>query len=90
MKKVLITTLILLIGSMTTMAQSSKAEKKKNIRAAYTKAKEMIATNGKDGNPALDMHVALRTTNEVDEDFVIEDDTDVDFFFTKKRKYNTQ
>ena len=82
--------LILLIGSMTTLAQTSKAEKIKNIRTAYAKAKEMIANNGKDGNPALDMHVALRTVNEVDEDFTLEDNTDVDYYFTKKRKYNTK
>ena len=82
--------LILLIGCMTTQAQTSKAEKIKNIRAAYAKAKEMIADNGKGAYPALDMHVALRTVTEVDEDFTIEDDTDVDYYFIKKRKYNTQ
>ena len=71
MKKVFITMLILLVGSMTTLAQTSKTEKIKNIRAAYAKAKEMITNNGKGSNPALDMHVALRTTNEVDEDFTI-------------------
>ena len=90
MKKVLITMLILLIGSMASQAQTSKAEKIKDIRAAYAKAKEMIAENGKGGNPALDMHVAMRTVNEVDEDLTIEDDTDVDFYFIKKRRYNTK
>lgn len=90
MKKVYITMLILLISSMATQAQTSKAEKIKNIRAAYAKAKEMIANNGKGGNPALDMHVALRTINEVDEDFIIEEDTNVDFYFMKNRKYNTK
>ena len=45
MKKVFITMLILLIGSMATQAQTSKAEKIKNIRTAYAKAKEMIANN---------------------------------------------
>jgi hypothetical protein len=90
MKKVYITMFILLISSMATQAQTSKAEKIKNIRAAYAKAKEMIANNGKGGNPALDMHVALRTINEVDEDFIIEEDTNVDFYFMKNRKYNTK
>lgn len=90
MRKIFITMLILFIGSMAMQAQTNKAEKIKNIRSAYTKAKEMIANNGKGGNPALDMHVAMRTVNEVDEDFTIEDDTDVDYYFTKKRQYNTK
>lgn len=90
MKKTLITLLFLLIGSIATQAQTTKAEKIKAIRAAYAKAKQQIADNGKGGHPALDMHVALRTVNEVDADFMIEDDTDLDFYFTKKRKYNTQ
>lgn len=86
----MITMLILFIGSMTMQAQTNKAEKIKNIRAAYTKAKEMIANNGKGGNPALDMHIAMKMVNEVDEDFTIEDDTDLDYYFTKKRHYNTK
>ena len=90
MRKFFITMLILFIGSMAMQAQTNKAEKIKNIRSAYTKAKEMIANNGKGGNPALDMHVAMRTVNEVDADFTIEDDTDVDYYFTKKRQYNTK
>ena len=47
MKQTFITMFILLIGSMTIQAQTNKAEKVKNIRAAYAKAKEMIAKNGK-------------------------------------------
>ena len=90
MRKFFITMLILFIGNMAMQAQTNKAEKIKNIRSAYTKAKEMIANNGKGGNPALDMHVAMRTVNEVDKDFTIEDDTDVDYYFTKKRQYNTK
>ena len=90
MKKILITLLILLIGSMATLAQTSKAEQLKNIRTAYAKAKEMIANNGKGGNPALDMHIAMKMVNEVDENFTIEDDTDVDYYFTKKRQYNSK
>ena len=90
MRKILITMLVLLIGSMAMQAQTNKAEKVKRIRAAYSEAKEMIANNGKGGNAALDMHVALQTVNEVDEDFTIEDDTDVDYYFTKKRQYNTK
>ena len=45
MKKVFITMLILLVGSMTTLEQTSKTEKINNIRAAYAKAKEMITNN---------------------------------------------
>jgi len=90
MKKIYITMLILFVSSMAAQAQTSKAEKIKNIRGAYAKAKEMIANNGKNGNPALDMHVALRMVTEVDEDFTIEDNTDLDFYFTKKRKYNSK
>ena len=82
--------LILFVSSMAAQAQTSKAEKIKDIRAAYAKAKEMIANNGKNGNPALDMHVALRMVTEMDTDFTIEDNTDLDFYFTKKRKYNSK
>lgn len=42
MRKILITMLVLFIGSMTMQAQINKAEKTGNIRAAYTKAKELI------------------------------------------------
>ena len=90
MKKVFITMFILLISSMATQAQTSKAEKIKNIRTAYAKAKEMIAANGKNGNPKLDVHVSSHLVNEVDEDFNIEDDTNLDFYFVKKRKYNSK
>ena len=90
MKKVFITMFILLIGSMATQAQTSKAEKLKNIRTAYAKAKEMIAANGKNGNPKLDVHVSSHLVNEVDEDFNIDDDTNLDFYFVKKRKYNSK
>ena len=90
MKKVCFTILILLIGIMTVQAQTGKAEQIKQIRTAYSEAKKMIADNGKDGNPALDMHIAKHLVNEVDTDFIIEDDTDVDFYFTKKRKYNAK
>ena len=90
MKKVFITMFILLVGSVATQAQTSKAEKIKNIRTAYAKAKEMIAANGKNGNPKLDVHVSSHLVNEVDEDFNIEDDTNLDFYFVKKRKYNSK
>ena len=90
MKKVLTTMLILLIGSLATMAQTGKAEQLKTIRAAYAKAKQMIANNGKGGNPALDMHIALQTVNTVNDDFTIEDCTDVDYYFVKKRRYNSK
>lgn len=90
MKQTFITIFILLIGSMTIQAQTNKAEKVKNIRAAYAKAKEMIANNGKGGNPALDVHVSSHLVNEVDEDFNIDDDTNLDFYFVKKRKYNSK
>ena len=81
---------ILLVGSVATQAQTSKAEKIKNIRTAYAKAKEMIAANGKNGNPKLDVHVSSHLVNEVDEDFNIEDDTNLDFYFVKKRKYSNK
>ena len=90
MKQTFITMFILLIGSMTIQAQTNKAEKVKNIRAAYAKAKELIANNGKGGNPALDVHVSSHLVNEVDEDFNIDDDTNLDFYFVKKRKYNSK
>ncbi len=90
MKNVLFVILLLFVGSMAVKAQHSQDERLKNIRAAYAKAKELIADNGKGGNPALDMHVDMKTVNKVDEDFIIEDETSLDYYFTKKRRYNAK
>ena len=87
MNKTLLTLLVLLIGSMTAHAQTSKAEQLKSIRQTYAEAKEKIAGNGKDGNARHDMTVSLTDGDEVDPDFSLIDETELTFYFEKVRRY---
>ena len=81
--------LLLMAGCVLTLsAQTDKAERIKEIRQSYAQAQKDMAENGKDGNPALDMCVRLHLVNEVDDDFTIEDDTDISYFFKKEVKYD--
>lgn len=90
MKNVIITMLLLFCGITAANAQTDKAEKIKQIREAYATAKNEIAENGKNGNPALDMRVSFHTSTEVDEDFTIDDDIDINYYFFQKRRYNAK
>lgn len=82
MKKVIL--LALLIVSMTGFGQN-KAERIKDIRQAYAEAKKDIAENGKAGNPRMDLRISLSDGTEVDEDFIINDETEVTYYFKRMR-----
>lgn len=83
MKKVLFTMLVLLIGSMSVQAQGNKAEQIKKIRQAYAEAKKDVDENGKNGNPRMDMQISLNDGTEVDEDFIINEDQTLNFYFRR-------
>jgi hypothetical protein len=81
MKKT-ISLMALLIVCLTLQAQN-KQEQIKQIREAYAQAKADIAENGKNGNPRMDMEIALNDGTEVSEDFIINDITEMTFYFKR-------
>ncbi len=78
-------TCAMLFGCITMQAQT-KDEQLKRIRAIYAQAKQQVADNGKDGQAPLDMHIHVSNGSMVSEDFALDDDTDVDFYFTRSKK----
>ena len=60
MGKKMMIAIALLIGSVTVLAQSPKAQKVGDIRKAYAEAKKKIADNGKNGQAPLDVTITLR------------------------------
>lgn len=85
MGKKMMIAIALLIGSVTVSAQSPKAQKVGDIRKAYAEAKKKIADNGKNGQAPLDVSITLRDGTEVDEDFIINEERVITFYFTKSR-----
>ena len=88
MKRLLIMMTICL--GMTPCFAQNKAKQLAEIRKAYADAKTWIAENGKGGNPAHDACIRFGTTTEVDQDMVINDDTEMYFYFSKMRKHTAQ
>lgn len=82
MKKVVL--LALLMVSLTGFSQN-KAERIKEIRKAYAEAKKDIDENGKNGTPRMDLRISLNDGTEVDEDFIINDETEVTYYFKRMR-----
>lgn len=82
MKKTVLALLALFMVSTTVFAQS-KAQRIKDIREAYAQAKKDMADNGKDDFPPLDIHIKLSDGTEVSEDFIINDEREVDIFFKR-------
>lgn len=74
----------LLLVSMMASAQD-KAERIKDIRKAYAEAKKDIDDNGKNGNPRMDLRISVSDGTEVSNDFIINEDTEVTFFFKRMR-----
>ena len=86
MRKCLLLALAALIwGSLgsTALAQTSKAEVVKQIRKKYAEAKKDIADNGKNGQAPLDITIRIDDGTEVSEDFIINDITDLTFYFKR-------
>ena len=82
MKNTVLAFLALLMMSTTAFAQN-KAQRIKDIREAYAQAKKDMADNDKGEFPPLDIHIDLNDGTEVSEDFIINDNREVDFFFKR-------
>ena len=85
MKKTLFALLALLLVGTTGFGQN-KAQRIKEIRNAYAQAKKDMADNGKGGFPPVDIHIDLNDGTEVSEDFIINDERQVDIFFKRIRQ----
>lgn len=63
----------------------TKDEQLKRIRTIYAQAKQQVADNGKGGQPPLDMYIHVSNGSMVSEDFALDDDTDVNYYFTRSK-----
>ena len=82
MKKLLFVIVCLL--SFQAQAQN-KQEQIQYIRKVYAEAKEQIAQNGKNGMAPLDVKIMINDGTQVDEDFIINEETELTFYFNKYR-----
>jgi hypothetical protein len=85
MKKTVFALLALLLVGTAVFGQN-KAQRIKEIRNAYAQAKKDMADNGKGGFPPVDIHIDLNDGTEVSEDFIINDERQVDIFFKRIRQ----
>lgn len=85
MKKTVFALLALLLVGTAAFGQN-KAQRIKEIRNAYAQAKKDMADNGKGGFPPVDIHIDLNDGTEVSEDFIINDERQVDIFFKRIRQ----
>lgn len=67
------------------MAQTASKERVKYIREKYAEAKAQIAANGKNGMAPLDATVTLSDPEQIDEDFIRDEWTELTFYFNKYR-----
>jgi len=82
MKKTVFALLALLLVGTAGFGQD-KAQRIKDIREAYAQAKKDMAENGKGDFPPLDIHIDLSDGTEVSEDYIINDERQVDIFFKR-------
>ena len=82
MKQLLLVIFCLL--SFQVQAQNQQ-EQLQHIRKMYADAKEQIAQNGKNGMAPLDVKVSISDGTQVDEDFFLDDETELTFYFNKYR-----
>jgi len=85
MKHSIILLSILTLMFCPSMIAQNKTEQVKHIRKLYAEAKKQIADNGKGANPRRDVLLQRRDTNQVSEDFIIEEDYNLHIYFTKQR-----
>lgn len=78
----LTTMLLLLVIAVTASAQNAQIA---HIRKMYAQVKEQVAQNGKDGMAPLDMTISTHEVTKVDDDFFIDFDDQLTFYFTKYR-----
>ena len=86
MTRTILFTLICLLGLSSAQAQN-KNERVKEIRKMYAEAKELIANNGKGGNPAKDMEISFNEIVSIEHD--IYNEGTLDFYFNEQREVNT-
>lgn len=67
---------------ISTQAQN-KQEQLKEIRQAYAEAKQQIADNNKKGAQRMDVKISVNDGTEVSEDFTINDERTLDFYFKR-------
>jgi hypothetical protein len=84
MKKTLLVISVMLLFGMSLLAQNKEAQLK-HIREMYAQAKEQIAQNGKDGRAPLDMKILINDGSYISDDLVINDVTELHFYFNKYR-----
>jgi len=80
-----ITTAFALLLCVVASAQASKQEQIKKIRQTYAEAKAQIAQNGKNGMAPLDLTITVNDGTQVDEDFIINEQRTLTFYFNKHR-----
>ena len=80
MKKFLL--LLALMPFCSSVAQN-KADQVKHIRQVYAEAKQMAADNGKNGKAPLDMYILVNNGAVVNNDFELDDVTDLVYYFNK-------
>jgi hypothetical protein len=80
-----ITTAFVLLLCVVASAQASKQEQIKKIRQTYAEAKAQIAQNGKNGMAPLDLTITVNDGTQVDEDFIINEQRELTFYFNKHR-----
>ena len=62
----------------------SKEGQIRRIREVYAKAKEMVAANGTGSIGPRDMTITVNDGTQVDDEFIINEETEMTFYFTKK------
>ncbi len=77
-------TILRTLSAFFEQGSGSKDEQMKHIREVYSIAKQLVATNGKGGKSPHDMTITLNDGTQVDEDFIINEETELKFFFKKK------
>lgn len=84
MRRMTIITLLLLIGSIAADAQTTKAERIKEIRSIYAQAKKKIDQNGKNGQSPKDMSIIFNRVE--DEEIPLYDTEQLNYFFDETSK----
>jgi len=75
----------LFAACLTAGAQVSKEAQMKHIREMYAQAKQQIDENGKNGRAPLDMKILINDGSVLGEDLVMNDVTELHFYFNKLR-----
>ena len=85
MRKVIVVTTLLLTMVGSAVAQTASKERVKYIREKYAEAKAQVAANGQNGMAPLDATITLSNPEQIDEDFILDDWTELKFYFNKYR-----